>query len=62
MGIVTFMDNSALIGTVAVNSGTHQAIAFTLSLPVGSNDIMATYDGAGFATSSTSLTETVSPA
>jgi hypothetical protein len=62
-GTVTFMDGSTLIGTVAVNSTTHQAIAFTASLPTGSNDITATYNGAsGFATSSAFLNETVSSA
>jgi hypothetical protein len=62
-GTVTFMDGSTLIGTVAINSTTHQAIAFTGSLPVGSNSIKATYNGAsGFTTSSAFLTETVSPA
>jgi hypothetical protein len=62
-GTVTFMDGSTLIGTVTVNSTTHQAVAFTLSLPIGSNKITATYNGAsGFATSSASLTETVNSA
>jgi hypothetical protein len=60
-GSVTFMDGSTLIGTVTLNSTTHQAIAFTASLPVGSNNITATYNGAsGFATSSALLDETVS--
>jgi uncharacterized repeat protein (TIGR03803 family) len=62
-GTVTFMNGSTLIGTVTVNSTTHQAVAFTASLPLGMNNITATYNGAtGFATSSASLTETVNPA
>jgi uncharacterized repeat protein (TIGR03803 family) len=63
VGTVTFMNGSTLIGTVTINSTTHQAVAFTASLPVGMNNITATYNGAtGFATSSASLTETVNPA
>ncbi len=62
-GTVTFMDDSTLIGTVAINSTTHQAVAFTLSLPAGSNDITAIYNAAGgFASSTASLTETVNAA
>jgi len=62
-GTVTFMDGSTLIGTVTLNSTTHQAVAFTLSLPVGPNNITATYNGtSGFATSSASVNETVNPA
>ncbi|MGD0460929.1 MAG: Ig-like domain repeat protein [Tepidisphaeraceae bacterium] len=61
-GTVTFVDGSTLIGTVTVNSTTHQAIGFTISLPEGSNDIMAIYNGADeFAASSASLNETVNP-
>jgi hypothetical protein len=62
LGTVTFTDGAMLIGTVALDAQTHQATAFALSLPQGSNNIMAIYDGAGFATSSTSLTESVTPA
>ncbi len=62
-GTVTFMDDSTLIGSVAINSATHQAIAYTPSLPAGSDDITASYNGdGGFATSSNSLTETVNAA
>ncbi len=58
-GTVTFMDGSTLIGSVAIGSG-QKAVGFTASLPVGSDDITASYNGAsGFATSSDSLTETV---
>jgi len=60
-GTVTFMDGSTLIGSVAVNSTTHQAVGYTVSLPSGSNDITVTYNGSSnFAASSASLSETVS--
>ncbi len=59
-GTVTFMDGATLIGTVPLDPATHQAIAFTLSLPFGSDDIMAIYNGDGqFAPSSASLIEAV---
>jgi hypothetical protein len=63
IGTVTFMDGSTLIGTVTLNSTTHQAIAYIDSLPAGANNITAIYNGAsGFATSSAFLTETVTSA
>ncbi|HEY1921342.1 MAG TPA: Ig-like domain repeat protein, partial [Tepidisphaeraceae bacterium] len=59
-GTVTFMDGSTLIGTVALNATTHQAVAFTRSLPIGSNTIIAIYNaGGGFVTSSTSMAQAV---
>ncbi|MGD0460909.1 MAG: Ig-like domain repeat protein [Tepidisphaeraceae bacterium] len=62
-GTVTFDDGSTLIGTVAINTTTHQAIGFTSSLAVGTHAISATYNGTlGFdASTSSSVSEVVNP-
>jgi hypothetical protein len=62
-GTVTFMDGSTLIGTVAINPATQQAIGFTDALTAGSHAITAMYSGATTFASSTSTTvnEQVSP-
>ncbi len=44
-GTVTFTDGSTLIGTVAINPATHQAVGFTASLTAGTHSITATYNG-----------------
>ncbi len=62
-GIVTFMDGTTLIGAVALNSTTHQAVGETVSLTPGMHNITAVYDGeGGFATSTSAVVhETVNP-
>ncbi len=63
-GTVTFFDGSTLIGTVAIDPTTQQAIGFTGSLSLGTHNITAVYNGAvGFATStSPAVFVTVNPA
>jgi len=60
-GTVTFFDGSTLIGTVAIDPTTQQAIGFTNSLTLGTHNLTAVYNGAvGFAAStSLVLQETV---
>ncbi|MGD0542751.1 MAG: Ig-like domain repeat protein, partial [Tepidisphaeraceae bacterium] len=59
-GSVTFLDGSTLIGTVAINTTTQQAIGFTASLSAGTHSITASYGGAtGFAGSASSAASLV---
>ncbi len=56
-GTVTFMDGSTVLGTVAINTSTHQANLSTSSLPAGTQNITAQYNGAtGYSTSASAAT------